>query len=267
MSRIVEIYRKPNTTSLPDEVFLDAKRKIGSIFNANGKPLIGLSLDEIKKYMPSVIGVADTDPTFYKQVDRYFLNISINVPTEGTKLDVTVDSNGNPVNIVDWVKFKYVKAYPYCAENQHSIGRKHKFYILDRQEELDKQHVESTTRKEAYRVFLGLDEKKKNYLLTLLGYKVELLDEKTKEISLEKEVNNDPSLFMSLANDKNLELKALVEDLISAEVLRRIGTAIINGDETIGQTVDEAIVYLKDKKNSDVLVSLKARMKEFNKNK
>ena len=100
-----------------------------------------------------------------------------------------------------------------------------------------------------------------------MGYNINLLEDKTKEISLEDEVNKDPSNFISLASDKNLEIKALIETLISAEVLRRIGTAIINGDETIGQTDEDAVVYLKDKKNSAVLVSMKARLKEFQKNK
>ena len=266
-SRIVEIFRRPNTSSLPDEVFLDAKRKIGSVFNKNGKPLIGLSLDEIQKYMPSVIGVSTSDPAFYNKVDRYFLNITINVPTEGTKLDVTTDADGNPVNIVDFIKYKYVESYPYCAKDQHSLKRADKFYILDRQEELDKKHVASSTRKEAYKILLGLAAKEKDFLLTLMGYNINLLEDKTKEISLEDEVNKDPSNFISLASDKNLEIKALIETLISAEVLRRIGTAIINGDETIGQTDEDAVVYLKDKKNSAVLVSMKARLKEFQKNK
>ena len=266
-SRIVEIFRRPNTSSLPDEVFLDAKRKIGSVFNGNGKPLIGLSLSEIKKYMPAVIGVADSDPTFYRQVDRYFLNISINIPTEGTKLDVSTDDNGEPINVVDWIKFKYVKVYPYCAKDQHSLVRASKFYILDRQEELDKKHIASSKRKEAYKTLLGLSQKEQDFLLTLMGYKVELLDAKQKEITIEGEVDKDPSTFISLASDKNLELKALVEQLISAEVLRRIGTSIINGDETIGQTLDDAVIYLKDKKNSAVLVSMKARLKEYQKNK
>lgn len=266
-SRIVKIKRRPNTSSLPDHVFIDAKRKIGSIFTKNGKPLTGLTLEEQRTLMPHVIGLSITDSTFYKEVERYFLNISINVPEDGVELDASVDENGTPINVVDYVKFKYVQAYKFCAENENSLSRIHKFYIHDKEAEMQKQLVASTTRKDAYKKFLSMTEKNKDFMLTLLGFNIKVMDASSREIALEKEVQEKPNNFLSLANDKNLEMKAFIESLISGEVLRRIGTAIINGDETIGQTIDDAIVYLKDKKNSDVLVSLKARLNEYNKKK
>ena len=65
-----------------------------------------------------------------------------------------------------------------------------------------------------------------------------------------------------LIEDKNLEVKAEVEELVSAGVLRRIGNQVVYLDEVIGEDLDDAVVYLKNKKNSGILTILRAKLKE-----
>ena len=55
---------------------------------------------------------------------------------------------------------------------------------------------------------------------------------------------------VKLATDKNLELKAEIEEMVSAGVLRRIGNQVVFIDEVLGDTLDDTVVHLKDKKNS-----------------
>ena len=62
--------------------------------------------------------------------------------------------------------------------------------------------------------------------------------------------NSSPKKFTRIATDKNLELKSEVEEMVSAGVLRKIGNQIIFIDEVLGDTTDDAVVHLKDKKNS-----------------
>ena len=51
--------------------------------------------------------------------------------------------------------------------------------------------------------------------------------------------------------------------MVSAGVLRKIGNQVIFIDEVIGDTTENAIVYLKDKKNSGTLTILRAKLKEL----
>ena len=51
-SRKVVLKRKANATNLPEHVYAEAKRKIGSTFSSNGDSQTGLSFAEQKKYMP-----------------------------------------------------------------------------------------------------------------------------------------------------------------------------------------------------------------------
>ena len=51
--------------------------------------------------------------------------------------------------------------------------------------------------------------------------------------------------------------------MVTASVLRRIGNQVIYIDEVIGDTLEDAVVYLKDKKNSGTLTVLRAKLKEL----
>ena len=95
------------------------------------------------------------------------------------------------------------------------------------------------------------------------GYNPKTMDETQKEITLEGELDSNPSEFLMYATDKNIEYQAFIEDCLSNDVLRRVGQSYLNGDETIGNSLEEAVLYLKDKKNSEVYATLKARLKTF----
>ena len=51
--------------------------------------------------------------------------------------------------------------------------------------------------------------------------------------------------------------------MITAGVLRKIGNQVIFIDEVLGETVDDTVIYLKDKKNSGKLTVLRAKLKEL----
>ena len=51
--------------------------------------------------------------------------------------------------------------------------------------------------------------------------------------------------------------------MVTAGVVRRIGNQVIFIDEVLGDTLDDTIVYLKDKKNSGKLTILRAKLKEL----
>ena len=83
-----------------------------------------------------------------------------------------------------------------------------------------------------------------------------------KENALYDLKNENPKKFFKISTDKNLEVKAEVEELVSAGVLRRIGNQVVYLDEVIGETLEDAVVYLKNKKNSGALTILRVKLKE-----
>ena len=83
------------------------------------------------------------------------------------------------------------------------------------------------------------------------------------ENSLYEFKNSNPKKFVRIATDKHLELKAEIEEMVSAGVLRKIGNQIIFIDEVLGDTTEDTVIYLKDKKNSGKLTLLRAKLKEL----
>ena len=66
---------------------------------------------------------------------------------------------------------------------------------------------------------------------------------------------------MKFSLDKDLDLKAEIEEMVEKGVLRRIGNQVIFGDETLGETIADTIVYFKNKKNSGAINAIRAQFK------
>ena len=50
--------------------------------------------------------------------------------------------------------------------------------------------------------------------------------------------------------------------MVSLEILRKIGNQIIYIDEILGDTMNDAVIKLNDKKNSGKLMELRAKLKD-----
>ena len=66
-----------------------------------------------------------------------------------------------------------------------------------------------------------------------------------------------------MCTDKNVETVAFIWDCIEAGVLRKAGNTFLFGDEAIGDDMDSAIRFLNLKKNSSMLLDIKAKLKAF----
>lgn len=75
--------------------------------------------------------------------------------------------------------------------------------------------------------------------------------------------NSTPEKFVKVATNTNLKVLAEIQQLVSAGVLRKIGNQVIFIDEVIGETDEDAVVYLKNKKNSGQLTIMRAKLKEL----
>ena len=68
---------------------------------------------------------------------------------------------------------------------------------------------------------------------------------------------------LKYALDKNLDTRAEIEEMIEYSVITAIGNQLMYGDEIIGENINEAIVYMNNKKNSGQVTAMKAQLKEL----
>ena len=66
--------------------------------------------------------------------------------------------------------------------------------------------------------------------------------------------------FNEIMDLPDFKTRVLIEDLVTANALRIRGGHYMFGDDPIGHDLESAIIYLKDPKNQDIVLSLKARL-------
>ena len=169
---------------------------------------------------------------------------------------------------MDYIKYNFAIKHPYVAltkeEMESDITKK--FYIQDLSREDKVKNNTIKLKKDADKEFIKVSSNLKNMkriLRLMSNTNPDRMTDDQIENSLYELKNSNPKKFVRIATDKNLELRAEIEEMVSAGVLRKIGNQVIFIDEVIGDTTENAIVYLKDKKNSGTLTILRAKLKEL----
>ena len=266
MKRTVWLRRKENTLEhLPEAVRIAAQVRLGSVF-AGRQPLKGVEGEEAKKLFEGILPVDKDHQDWPHYVNRYWIELSIKVPFEGVELNVGKDEDGNPHNVDDYLTYRFSLKHPHVGASKAEMVSTNRFYLHDpKKDEIDRAKT-VRIKKDADKEYIKAsnEEETMDRLIRLLSEsKPENMNLDQKETLLYELKGNDPAKFIKIARDKNLELKAEIEEMVSAGILRKIGNQVIFIDEVLGETTEDTIVYMKDKKNSGTLTTLRAKLKEL----
>lgn len=270
--RIVYIRRiiGADRTRLPKDLLLEAKRPIGASFNEFGQILKGVTGEEEKKYMPGIIGISASDPSFSKKVEDFWTNITIHVdPNVGTKLDLTKGDDGEYISPFDYIKYRYCLKYKKVCPSEKELPKHQKalFYIYDPDEEKQILASKLALRNEAKLKYLELiqDEDKMEAVISLMtSHKNPInLSLEEKQLIIEQKADAEPEKFLEVINDEDLLMKSFIYKCISAGVFRQSGTRIIFEDNILGEDIDSSVKFLKSKEGSKYYVSAEGRLNEW----
>lgn len=272
------------------EYFGMAFRAVGSYYKQTGKQFgTGLSREEEEILMPEVIGYDPDNERreFRKGISDFYRSINTKIPAGGLRLNIALKNpeeelsvKNLPLNIRDYIIFKHAASHPETAKNyeEAEMYQHKRFYMEDTDHVLssasDLSSLEDDARLEYYKI--NDDESKVAQMLTLLGVSTRKMKFATQQIKLkefttiatnqtatlnESKLNN----FIEVANDKRLHTKYEIEQMISIDVLERIGQRILikeTGD-LIGDDLVSSALWFEDKGNTQEVNVLKARYKEF----
>ena len=267
MSKKVYLRRRDLGGHLPKQVRAEAKTRLSSVY-VNRQPLKGFSPEEEKKYMQGILDVSPEHVDWPKHSKNFWADLSIPVGFTGVELEIGKDEDGSPISILDYIKYNFAINHPYVAltKTEMNTDITKKFYIQDLTREDKVKNNAIKLKKDADKEFIKVSSNIKNMkriLRLMSNTNPDRMTEDQIENSLYELKNSDPKKFVRIATDKNLELRSEIEEMVSAGVLRKIGNQVIFIDEVIGDTTENAIVYLKDKKNSGKLTILRAKLKEL----
>ena len=266
MERKVIVRRKEVLNHLPKEIRAGAKVKLGSIF-VDRLPLKGVDGEEEQKLLKRVIDVAAGHPEFGPKAKDFWASLTLRVPFEGVELDISIDANGEPVNAMDYIYWKWCMKHRHVAatEEEMKLDANKRFYIYDPQKDLLKRSEKVQVKKEADKEFIKVsmeEDKMKMLHRVLTGGDPDRLSKIEIENTLYDYKEKNPERFLKYSLDTNLEVRFEIEDMIAKSILRKIGNQVIYEDETIGEDMKDTITYFKNKKNSGIVNILRAKLKE-----
>lgn len=282
MATKVKIKRKQTgTKSQPQQIRDNAKIKLASVYKG-GSPVKGFSETEmVKQIMPGVVGADANDPKFYDKVDKWWNELSVNIPTEGKELETAIRTvrkvenfEGKevevpvPVNPRDYCIYKFAQVHPQVARNEEEAKtyRNMRFWIEDPDEVKRKKTNERRNETQAFRTLIEMEENEDrvNHMLRVFaGVQPESFDSLDEKVNaLTEKMKANPDEFIEVAEDKDLEMQDFVLQCIEYGVLRKVGNQVMYMDEVIGEGTEEVVAYLKNKRHSSTLSTLKAKLKE-----
>jgi hypothetical protein len=262
----IQIRRRESKSYLPPEVVADSKKILASIFVNQGP----LRVDGSDELVAELLQIRITDIDFSKKVNEFWADLRLDVPMEGYTLNVAKTDNGKPVKIKDYLVYEWAKRHKLVAENRAEMENNPQklFYIYNPEVETGTINKSVVMKRKAYSLFATIsdDEYKMAHIIRLLSNTdPKNMNKVQKENFISDLIEADATKFLIVAQDKNLEIKSEIEELVSASVVSKIGNQYIYIEEKLGENIDEAVFYWNDKKNSQRVLEMKARLKEIRK--
>lgn len=264
MSYEVHLRRRETKSHLPAPVVANAKKVLSSVF-VGGAPLKGLESDE-EYIIAGYLGMAPDEKDFPQTVRDFWANVRVNVPMDGKVLNIGMDNN-QPYVPIDYIIYKWAKKHPYVASSREEMldNSRYQYYIHDPEIATAKENEKVELKMKAYKEFILIkdDEDKINRLIRLItDSDPESMSLKQKQNLLSSEIDIDPKKFFITVTDKNLETKAIISELVSENIVTKIGNQHYFIDQKLGDTLEEAVLFFNDKKRSDVVTLLKAKLQQ-----
>lgn len=265
MAKKVILKTKKNSTKLPDEVYYNSKKRIGAVLTQSGEIETGLTLEEEEALLPRILRISKSDPNFQEKVKDYYANLSTEVEPGGTALEIGEGKNGEYLSPIDYLKYRLALVHPKVAKTEEDADRalRYHYFIYDPTKAEREEYETLQASKKAYTEYVRIskDEDKVRIVLLYFGESPDTLSEQQKDIKLSKLAKDAPLDFQKIAKDKHLETKAFILECVSKSVLQKVGNAFYDGDDKLGDTMDDSVKFLEDNANSDRYVKLQSRLK------
>lgn len=183
---------------------------------------------------------------------------------------------GYPEKIEDYLLYRHCLLYKDVAKDMgvvNSANKQYRFYFKDNQKEaelLRKKRLEINNAKRNYVTLIG-DKNKFNDIyvqycvlnnLPIVSSLAE--DEITKENQLDRFSTEEPVKFNKLFNDKDVEVKSLIEKLIAYGILVRPSYSqniLTPEGDYIGANIKEVVMWFKNPDNKNAVTGFTNKLK------
>lgn len=286
--KVIEIHRHFSLVEM-SQSDPEVKAWLGQSFRAVGPyfkdkaTATGLSFDEQRLLLPELLGIEHTDKDFRKVVNKHYDEFITPIPKDGLKLNISlqddnapISEHNKPIHLNDYIKYRHIIGHPDVATDKNEAERLYnkRYYIVDPDKVSDSAININSLEDKAVTIYMKHkeDKIKIDQILTMLGINIVTLKHEDKVLKLKSYATKNPKLneveqkeafdkFIKISEDKDLEYKYLIQEMIAIQYLQRIGTNIVykESGDPLGENMEAAVLALKNPKNSRELNLMKAQ--------
>lgn len=294
---IVIIKRTEGNSRLPKEL-LEGSKRVLSVFSKNSRVIMPMKIeDPIGEHVYESLTNVSKGQGFREAVAQYLLDLSIDVPYEGLKLNIGLDSKGDPIEPQDYLFWKIAESHiayetgivKKTYEESQRDTKRCLFYLENVRDKMKAKEATIDDAADAmYQLSLLFKDSKKekiDWILIYFGetpYKMTLAEKKIRlseiingQADIKPSINQGKTVidykdkpakvFELLCLDKDIELKSMVELMVKSKALTYVGGKYFFEDRELGMGIDEVLTSLKDESpdGKKVYMQIKARHEEL----
>lgn len=161
-------------------------------------------------------------------------------------------------NPEDELKYLVLKAHYRVANGPDDANPIADYVIYDEVKEAVKTNEIASVKIKAYTLYSKLTMSQKREILKLYpGYmRTDNVEDALIESNLVKVMESDFSKFITIVEDKELNSKIFLKDLVTARILTKNKNMYKYGDDVIGHSEESTIEHLNDPKNQGLKIAL-----------
>ena len=174
------------------------------------------------------------------------------------KRDLILDTN----KPYDELKYLFLKNHKRVADGMNAMNPSKDYLLINKDSEAEETNKRNKVKRDAYRELDKMSIEDMRKCLRLYGMKSDSMSNELVEAKLSEQIETAPDKFiMKWVNNPNKEMNWMIEEALSKNILRRNRAQYYFGTDLIGNGIEDVIAYLKDKKNQDILISIKNELK------
>lgn len=163
---------------------------------------------------------------------------------------------------MDELQYLFLKNHKRVAVGLSNIDPSKDYVMINSDAEAEQQNKANKTKREAYRELDKMSIEDMRKCLRLYGMKSDTMSNELVEAKLTEQIEKSPEKFMlKWVNNADKEINYLIEEAIAKNIIRRNRSQYFFGTDMIGNGLDDAIAYLKDKKNQEIMLSIRQEIK------
>lgn len=215
---------------------------LGSYYTRSGMLYTGLT-NEDEARLGAKLGLDLTKGSDYWKT--FFIRTSVS--------DIILDTD----NPMDELKYLFLKSHKRVKNSLMENKAGANFVLINRDEEAKKENLYAKVEREAITGFDKLTPTEMRKCLRIFGHNADSMSNEVVESRLYQIIKANPQSFIDRwLNNTDREEFVLIETAISKNIIRRDRHMYKYGSDTIGNSLEEAIGFLKDPKNQDIKIGI-----------